>query len=134
MIVAAPSSGSWKTLITLASLRALKNAGLRAASAKLGPDYIVPRFHEPSSDQPCVHLDARPMRKDLIPPLLVAQADGAYLVIVEGVMGLFDGPDKGKGSTADFAKELGLPVVLVVDASHQSQSVAALVHGFATFR
>lgn len=134
LIVAAPSSGSGKTLITLALLRALKNAGLRVASAKIGPDYIDPRFHEAASGQPCVNIDPWAMRKGLITALLAAQAEGADLVIIEGVMGLFDGPDKGKGSTADVAKELGLPVVLVVDASHQSQSVAALVHGFATFR
>jgi cobyrinic acid a,c-diamide synthase len=134
LIVAAPSSGSGKTLITLALLRALKIAGLRVASAKVGPDYIDPRFHEAASGRPCVNIDPWAMREELITALLAAQQEDADLVLIEGVMGLFDGPDKGKGSTADLAKQLGIPVVLVVDAFHQSQSVAALVHGFATYR
>jgi cobyrinic acid a,c-diamide synthase len=134
LILAAPSSGSGKTLITLALLRALKNSGLRVVSAKVGPDYIDPRFHEAATGRPCVNLDVWGMRQGLIDALLVAQQDDADLVIIEGVMGLFDGPEKGKGSTADLAKTLGLPIILVVDASHQSQSVGALVHGFATFR
>jgi cobyrinic acid a,c-diamide synthase len=134
LIVAAPSSGSGKTLITLAVLRALKNAGVRVASAKVGPDYIDPRFHEAATGRPCVNLDPWAMRRQLIAALLAAQAEDTDLVIIEGVMGLFDGPDKGKGSTADIAKHLNLPVLLVVDAYHQSQSIAALVHGFSTFR
>jgi cobyrinic acid a,c-diamide synthase len=134
LIVAAPSSGAGKTLITLALLRALKNAGVRVVSAKVGPDYIDPRFHEAATGRPCVNLDVWGMRQGLIDALLVAQQDDADLIIVEGVMGLFDGPEKGKGSTADLARVLDLPIVLVVDASHQSQSVGALVHGFSTFR
>jgi cobyrinic acid a,c-diamide synthase len=134
LILAAPSSGSGKTLITLALLRALKNLGLRVVSAKVGPDYIDPRFHEAATGRPCVNLDVWGMRQGLIDALLVAQEDDADLIIIEGVMGLFDGPEKGKGSTADLARMLGLPIVLVVDASHQSQSVGALVHGFSTFR
>src|SRR5688500_6088484 len=134
LILAAPSSGCGKTLITLALLRAFKNSGLRVVSAKVGPDYIDPRFHEVATGRPCVNLDAWGMRRALIDALLVAQQDDADLIIIEGVMGLFDGPEKGKGSTADLARALGIPIVFVVDASHQSQSVAALVHGFATFR
>ena len=134
LILAAPSSGCGKTLITLALLRALKNSGLRVVSAKVGPDYIDPRFHESATGRPCVNLDVWGMRRALIDALLVAQQDDADLIIIEGVMGLFDGPEKGKGSTADLARALGIPIVLVVDASHQSQSVGALVHGFATFR
>jgi cobyrinic acid a,c-diamide synthase len=133
-IVAAPSSGSGKTLITLALLRALKNKGLRVTSAKIGPDYIDPRFHEAATGRPCVNLDPWAMRQELISALLAAQAQDADLIIIEGVMGLFDGPDEGKGSTADVAEHLRLPVLLVIDAHHQSQSVAALVHGFSTFR
>jgi cobyrinic acid a,c-diamide synthase len=134
LIVAAPSSGAGKTLITLAVLAALKNSGLSVASAKIGPDYIDPRFHEAATGRPCVNLDPWAMRPELIRALLAAQEEESDLVIIEGVMGLFDGPEKGKGSTADLAKRLDLPVLLVVDAHHQSQSVAALVHGFSTFR
>jgi cobyrinic acid a,c-diamide synthase len=134
LIVAAPSSGSGKTLITLALLRALKNTGVRVVSAKVGPDYVDPRFHEAATGRSCVNLDPWAMRDELIAALLTAQQEDADLVIIEGVMGLFDGPEKGKGSTADVARSLKLPVVLVIDAFHQSQSVAALVHGFSTFR
>ena len=127
LIVAAPSSGSGKTLITLALLRALKNSGVRVSSAKIGPDYIDPRFHEAASGRPCLNLDPWGMRKELVAALLAAQQEDADLVLLEGVMGLFDGPDRGRGSTADLARELGIPVLLVVDAFHQSQSIAALV-------
>jgi cobyrinic acid a,c-diamide synthase len=134
LIVAAPSSGSGKTLITLALLRAFKDSGLRVTSAKVGPDYIDPRFHEAATGRPCVNLDPWAMRQEMISALIAVQEDEADLLLIEGVMGLFDGPEKGKGSTADLAKQLGLPVLLVIDAFHQSQSVAAVVHGFSTFQ
>jgi len=134
IIVAAPSSGSGKTLITLALLRALKNSGLRVSAVKIGPDYIDPRFLEAATGRPCLNIDLWAMRPSLVTALLAAQEEEADFLVIEGVMGLFDGPEKGKGSTADVAKHLGLPVILVVDASHQSQSIAALVHGFSTFR
>lgn len=134
LIIAAPASGSGKTLVTLAMLRALKRAGVAVASAKVGPDYIDPRFHEAATGRPCVNLDGWAMRSSLVKSLAAEQARDTELVIIEGVMGLFDGADTGKGSTADLAASTGLPVVLVVDASRQSQSVAALVHGFRSFR
>jgi cobyrinic acid a,c-diamide synthase len=120
-------------MVTLGLLRALRNRGLRVASAKVGPDYIDVHFHEAASGRPCVNLDPWAMDKDLLLDLLQMQALDADIVIVEGVMGLFDGPP-GSGSTADLAQMLGLPLVLVVDAARQAQSVAALVHGFRTFR
>jgi cobyrinic acid a,c-diamide synthase len=131
-VVAAPASGSGKTIVTLALLRQLRNRGFKVASAKVGPDYIDPRFHEAATGRPCINLDPWAMGTDLCRKLFASLARGADLVIAEGVMGLFDGPEGG--TTADLASMLGLPVVLVIDASHQAQSVAALIHGFSTWR
>ena len=134
ILIAAPASGSGKTLVTLALLRAFRDAGLRVASAKVGPDYIDPRFHEAATGRPCYNLDPWAMPPPQLKGLLAALSQDTDLVIVEGVMGLFDGPAGGGGSTADLALTLGLPVVLTVDCRHQAQSAAALVHGFASYR
>ncbi len=131
-VVAAPASGSGKTMITLGLLRALKNRGIRVASAKIGPDYIDPRFHEAATGVPCINLDPWAMSKDMAAGLL--QDIDADIVIIEGVMGLFDGPQGAKGSTADLAVDLNLPIILVLDASHQAQSIAAMAQGFINFR
>ena len=130
LVLAAPASGSGKTTLTLGLLRAFSRAGQQTRGAKSGPDYIDPRFHEAACRQPCVTLDAWAMQKNR----LRALAAGPGLLLVEGAMGLFDGaPPDGKGATADVAKTLGLPVILVVDAGRMSHSVAALVGGFASF-
>lgn len=128
LILAAPSSGAGKTTVTLGLLRALRDRGVMARGAKSGPDYIDPRFHEAASGLPCPNLDAWAMS----PERLRALAAGEGLLLVEGAMGLFDGaPPEGRGATADLARLLGLPVVLVVDAARMAQSVAPLVAGFA---
>ncbi|EPX78939.1 cobyrinate a,c-diamide synthase [Litoreibacter arenae] len=131
LLIAAPSSGSGKTTVTLGLLRALARRGA-VGGAKSGPDYIDPRFHEAACGKPCYNLDAWAMQPDRIRSL--AQAGGDFLV-VEGAMGLFDGamPD-GKGSAADVAEILGIPVVLVVDGSGMGQSAAAIAEGFARHR
>lgn len=134
LVIAAPASGSGKTLVTLALLRALTRAGIKVASAKVGPDYIDPRFHEAATGRACFNLDGWAMSPGLVASLAAEIGGGATLTLIEGVMGLFDGPETGRGSTADLAETLGLPVVLVVDCSHQAQSIAALVHGFHTHR
>jgi cobyrinic acid a,c-diamide synthase len=134
LVVAAPSSGSGKTLVTLGLLRALRNAGHKVASAKVGPDYIDPQFHEAATGFPCLNLDLWAMGSDGCAALLQHQAAFADFVIVEGVMGLFDGPDGARGSTADLATDLDLPVLLVIDCAHQAQSIAALVQGFVAHR
>jgi cobyrinic acid a,c-diamide synthase len=120
--------------VTLALLGALTRRGLKVASAKIGPDYIDPRFHEAATGRDCVNLDCWAMPEALLKGLAAEIADDAALTLIEGVMGLFDGSEGGSGSTADVAEMLGLPVILVVDCSHQAQSVAALVHGFRTHR
>jgi len=134
IVIAAPSSGAGKTLITLGLLRALAKSGRVVSSAKAGPDYIDPRFHEAASGRPCFNLDGWAMEDGLVCALAARCASGSELMLIEGVMGLFDGAVGGGGSTADLASLLGLPVILVVDAPRQGQSVAALVKGFAEFR
>ncbi|MEO9864291.1 MAG: cobyrinate a,c-diamide synthase [Yoonia sp.] len=127
-LIAAPASGSGKTTVTLGILRALAEDGIALRGAKSGPDYIDPRFHEAACGQPCLNLDAWAMSPDRITSL----AAGSPLII-EGAMGLFDGaPPDGKGACADLARQLSLPVVLVVDASRMAQSIAPIVKGFAS--
>lgn len=133
-IIAAPASGAGKSTITVGLLRALRDAGVRVAAAKCGPDYIDPMYHGLASGRPSINLDPWAMTQEQLSGLAAQQADGSDLLVVEGVMGLFDGARDGTGSTADLADALGLPVIFLVDASHQAQSLAALVHGFNTFR
>lgn len=129
-IIAAPASGSGKTTLTLGILRALTNAGQTVRAAKSGPDYIDPRFHEAACGQPCLNLDAWAMTPNRIRSL----ATGSTPLIIEGAMGLFDGaPPDGRGATADLARLLDLPVVLVIDAARMAGSVAPLALGFANF-
>lgn len=137
LIIAAPASGSGKTTITLGLLRALRRKGIDVASAKVGPDYIDPAFHAAATGRACVNLDSWAMRPET---LSTARSLEPALTIVEGVMGLFDGAHLGSdtapladGSTASLARLTGWPVLLVVDAARQAQSVAALVRGFAKF-
>lgn len=134
LVVAAPASASGKTTVTLGLLRAFRRAGLTVGSAKIGPDYIDPRYHAAATGRPCRNLDGWAMRRDRVKALAAAAGEGAELVVIEGVMGLFDRAAgagvEGRGGTAEVAKLLGAPVVLVVDASGMAQSVGALVDGF----
>jgi cobyrinic acid a,c-diamide synthase len=134
LVIAAPASGSGKTTATLAILKALRSAGRRVTSFKIGPDYIDPAFHAAASGRPCVNLDPWAMRPEMLAQLIDAAGRDADLVLVEGVMGLFDGAGDGTGSTADLAAFAGWPVVLIVDASGQGQSAAATIQGFRDFR
>jgi len=134
LIIAAPSSGCGKTVVTLALLRHLSDSGLPVGSFKVGPDYIDPAFHAAATGQPCRNLDPWGMRPQTLNATLDAVAQGAGLVIGEGVMGLFDGAVGEAGSTADLAAGLGLPVVLVVDVGAQAASAGALVRGFVNHR
>ncbi|MEM7241180.1 MAG: cobyrinate a,c-diamide synthase [Pseudomonadota bacterium] len=131
LMIAAPNSGAGKTTITLALLRALKNAGFQYTSAKSGPDYIDPRFHEAASGSDCVNLDSWAMQPERIRGL----AQGAPHLLIEAAMGLFDGAGvSGRGSAAELAQILNAPIILVLDAAKQSQSIAALVKGFVAHR
>ena len=133
-VIAAPASGSGKTTLTLALLRHLRDAGVRVASLKVGPDFIDPSFHAAASGRPCFNLDPWAMRGSTFAAAIAAASHDADLVIAEGVMGLFDGATAHEGSTADVAVATGWPVLLVVDASAMAASAAAVVHGFASFR
>lgn len=144
VVVAAPASGSGKTTVATGLMGALRRAGRRVAPFKVGPDYIDPGYHALAADRPGRNLDPVLVGADLIGPLYRHGCTGADIAVVEGVMGLFDGriADTGpaaveaapaEGSTAQVAALLAAPVVLVVDARGQSHSVAALLHGFATF-
>ena len=134
LVIAAPRSGSGKTVVTLGLLAALRRRGIVVAPAKTGPDYIDPAFLSRAALRDAVNLDPWSMRPQRLKALAETQATGADLLLVEGVMGLFDGAADGFGSTADLAELLDLPVVLVVDADRQGQSVAPLVAGFANWR
>ncbi|MBO1080569.1 cobyrinate a,c-diamide synthase [Roseomonas haemaphysalidis] len=131
LIIAAPRSGSGKTTVTLALLSALRRRGVPVQAAKSGPDYIDPAFHAAATGHPSVNLDSWAM-----PPALldVLAAPGGGLKIIEASMGLFDGAGEAEGrqgSAADLAARWGVPVVLVLDVSGQSQSAAAVARGFA---
>jgi len=124
-------------MVTLGLIRALRNRGINVSSAKSGPDYIDPAFHCAASGKPCVNLDAWAMHAAQLRGLAHRQA--GELLLVEGAMGLFDGAldvddPYGKGSVADLAAVLNLPVLLVLDASKQAQTAAAIVAGMAGFR
>ena len=136
LILAAPASGSGKTLVTAGLLRHLRRCGVRVAAAKAGPDFIDPTFHALASGAPCINLDPWAMRPETLAGLVAGLEAAAEIVLCEGVMGLFDGTgaDGEAGSTADLAQLTGWPVVLVVDARGQGASVAALLRGFADHR
>jgi cobyrinic acid a,c-diamide synthase len=135
LIVSAPRSGAGKTTVTLALLAALRRRGVAVQTAKAGPDYIDPAFHAAATGRPSINLDSWAMPPSLLDALMDGAAGHADMIVVEGVMGLFDGieaPPGRTGSTADLAQRFGLPVLLVVDVSGQSHSAAAVIRGFAT--
>ena len=133
-VIAAPASGSGKTVLTLALLRHFRNQGTAIGSFKVGPDYIDPAFHSAAGATTCRNIDGWAMRAETRASALRAAGQDCTLVIGEGVMGLFDGAPDGSGSTADLAQELSLPVVLVVDVKGQAASAAAVIEGFAGHR
>ncbi|MFF4565784.1 cobyrinate a,c-diamide synthase [Streptomyces sp. NPDC001435] len=135
LVIAAPSSGSGKTTVATGLMAALTARGLAVSPHKVGPDYIDPGYHALATGRVGRNLDAYLCGPELVGPLFAHGARGCDIAVVEGVMGLYDGA-AGEGelaSTAHVAKLLRAPVVLVVDASSQSRSVAALVHGFASW-
>ncbi len=135
LVIAGTSSGVGKTTVATGLMAALRQRSLAVASAKVGPDFIDPGYHALATGRPPRNLDSWICGEAVIAPLAGRAAAGADLLIVEGVMGLFDGAavDGPVSSTASIAGLLAAPVVLVVDAAAMSGSVAALVHGFTTF-
>lgn len=135
ILVAAPRSGSGKTVVTIALQRALVRRGLAVAGAKTGPDYIDPAFHGVATGRPSVNLDAFAMDATMLAGLAGRVARDADLIVAEGAMGLFDGVARngGTGASAEVARALGWPVLLVLDAAGSAQSLAAIAHGFASY-
>ena len=134
-LVAGIASGVGKTTVALALMSALRKRGLVVQPFKCGPDFIDGGHHVRASGRQSRNLDGWMLSADTNRAILERGCEDADICVVEGVMGLFDGIDgsSDRGSTAEIAKWMGLPVVLVVDASSAARSVAALVHGFATF-
>ena len=134
-VIAAPSSGAGKTTVASGLIGALRERGHVVQGFKVGPDYIDPSYHALASGRPGRNLDAFLSGPELIAPLVRHGARGADIAVIEGVMGLFDGAS-GRGelaSTAQVAKLLGAPVILVVDGSAMARSAAAVIHGFRSF-
>ena len=131
-LIAAPKSGSGKTVVTLGLMRAFSRAGLCVAGVKNGPDYIDPAFHAAATGRASLNLDTWAMPAALVGALARQATEGADLLVGEGSMGLFDGvaaPPGATGATADLAARLGLPILLVLDVSGQSQTAAAVAKG-----
>ncbi len=140
LLIAAPSSRSGKTTVAVAIMASLTRHGLSVAPAKVGPDFIDPSYHEAATKHPRCNLDSCLSSPSLLPGVAAKAAKGADLLIIEGAMGLFDGATpalRGAGpplaSSAEIARLMKAPIVLVVDASSTGGSLAALVHGFASF-
>jgi cobyrinic acid a,c-diamide synthase len=134
LIIAAPHSGAGKTTIALAILAALARRGVKVRAAKAGPDYIDPAFQAAATGAATVNLDSWAMEPAMLDSLAARAAGDADILIIEGVMGLFDGaPGEAgrRGATADLAAHFNLPVLLVLDVARQAQSAAAVVRGFA---
>ncbi len=135
LIIAATHSGCGKTTVTLMLLAALKSRGIAVRAAKAGPDYIDPAFHAAATGAPSINLDSWAMAPETLDTLAARQTESAEVLVIEGVMGLFDGaagPAGRNGATADLARHFRLPVILVLDVHGQSQSAAAVVRGFAS--
>lgn len=135
LVVAATGSGAGKTTATIALLGALRARGMRVAAFKCGPDYLDPTYHRRAVGAPSHNLDGWMMGREAVLSTFARASDGADIVVIEGMMGLFDGaaPDRDEGSTAEIAKWLEAPVILVVDASGMARTVAAVAAGFKRF-
>lgn len=135
MLIAAPASGSGKTSLSLGLMAAFRRQGIRVAPFKIGPDYIDPGHHAAVCGRASHNLDSWFCSEEQLRQIFSQGCSGADLALVEGVMGLFDGVSGAseQGSSAQVAKWLGLPVLLVVDARAQARSFAALVKGFCEF-
>jgi cobyrinic acid a,c-diamide synthase len=135
LVIAGVASGVGKTTVTVALARALRARGLRVALFKCGPDYLDPTYHTRATGRPTHNLDGWMMGRDAVLSTFLGATQDADIALIEGVMGLFDGasPTGEEGSTAEIAKWLAAPVVLVVDASGMARSVAAIAHGFVHF-
>lgn len=133
LLIAAPTSGSGKTTFTLGLLRQLRDQGLRVQPFKCGPDYIDTIYHGIAAGRESVNLDTFMSSPEHVCELFQHYGADADVCIIEGAMGLFDGYDGARGSAAEIAMLLDVPVVLLVPAKAVAYSVAPLIHGFRTF-
>ena len=135
LLVAATGSGAGKTTVTVGLIRALAAQGLKLAAFKCGPDYLDPTYHGRAAGSPSHNLDGWMMGREAVLGTFTRVAQGADIAIIEGMMGLFDGatPISDEGSSAEIAKWLAAPVVLVVDASGMARTIAAFATGFTRF-
>ena len=135
LLIAGTHSGVGKTTVTLALLAAVRAKGRRVQPFKVGPDFIDPGHHQAACGRESFNLDGWMLGPKINQRSFLRAARDADLSIIEGMMGLFDGssPIHEKGSAAELAKQLDVPVLLVVDGSAMARSAAAMVHGYATF-
>ncbi len=135
LLISATGSGAGKTTTTIALIGALRARGMRVAAFKCGPDYLDPTYHRRAAGAPSHNLDGWMMGRTAVLATFARAAAGADIAVIEGVMGLFDGaaPTSEEGSTAEIAKWLEAPVLLVVDASGMARTVAAVAYGFSHF-
>lgn len=137
VVVAAPNSSSGKTTVSIGLMAALRARGLKVAPFKIGPDYIDPGYHTLATGLPGRNLDAWLVGPERIAPLFAHGAQGADISVVEGVMGLYDGRlgqtdgRRGFGSSAHLAELIDSPVILVLDTSGVSRTLAAVAYGLA---
>ena len=133
-LIAAPTSGSGKTTIARGLMALFTRKGYRVQPFKCGPDYIDTKFHAAVCGRSSINLDTFMATPEHVRELFDHYGKDADVCVVEGMMGLFDGYDRDRGSSAEIARVLGLPVVLVVDAKSAAYSMAALISGFIHFR
>lgn len=130
VVIAATQSSSGKTTVVTGILRALKNKGMTVQPFKVGPDYIDPSYHGMAAGRSGHNLDTWLVDENKINDLFVHETVGADIAIIEGVMGLYDGGKKGISSTAQLAKKLKAPVILVINVQSMGDSAAAIALGF----
>lgn len=135
LVIAGTSSHVGKTTVTVGLIRALRARGLRVAVFKCGPDYLDPTYHSRAADATCHNLDGWMMGREAVIETFFRASRDADIAVIEGVMGLFDGasPTDDEGSTAEIAKWLDAPVLLVCDASGMARSIVPLAQGFEKF-
>ena len=133
-MIAAPTSGSGKTTIARGVMALLTQKGYKVQPFKCGPDYIDTKFHTAVCGRPSINLDTFMATPAHVRELFAHYGEDADICVVEGMMGLFDGYDRDRGSSAEIAQVLDMPVVLVVDAKSAAYSMAPLLQGFISFR
>lgn len=130
VVIAATQSSSGKTTVVTGILRALKNKGMKVQPFKVGPDYIDPSYHGMAAGRAGHNLDTWLVDESRINDLFASEAENADIAIIEGVMGLYDGGKNGISSTAQLAKKLQAPVILVINVQSMGDSAAAIALGF----